>query len=76
MHQYFLINDYIELFFAQSNYQLILIFQRNDVFYPASNAVLQTAANSSKNTVIRRYQTENPALRPVIRVTVERGEIL
>ena len=45
----------------------ILIFQINGFVYPPSNAVLQMAANPTKNTVIRRYLTENPALRPVIR---------
>ena len=45
----------------------ILIFQINGFVYPPSNAVLQMAANPTKNNVIRRYLTENPALRPVIR---------
>ena len=45
----------------------ILIFKINVFVYPPSNAVLKMAANPTKNTVIRRYLTENPALRQVIR---------
>ena len=39
----------------------ILIFQINGFVYPPSNAVLQMTANPTKDTVIRRYLTENPA---------------
>ena len=35
--------------------QPVLIFKINEFFYPPSNAVLQMAANPTKNTVIRRY---------------------
>ena len=47
--------------------ETILIFKINVFVYPPSNTVLKMAANPTKNTVIRRYLTENPALRPVIR---------
>ena len=46
--------------------QPILIFEINVFVYPPSNEFPQMAANPKKNTVIRRYLTENPALRPVI----------
>ena len=35
--------------------QPVLIFKINEFFYPPSNAILQMAANPTKNTVIRRY---------------------
>ena len=44
----------------------ILIFKINVFVYPPSNAVLKSAANPTKITVIR-HLIENPALRPVIR---------
>ena len=47
--------------------ETILIFKINVFVYPPSNTVLKMAANPTKNTVIRRYLTQNPALRPVTR---------
>ena len=40
----------------------IIIFQINGFVFPPSNVVLKMVANPMKNTIIRCYLTENPAL--------------